>query len=40
MKRYEDMGVERVVFSLEPEMAETAMPKIDAIAQLMHKVNG
>lgn len=40
MKRYEDMGVERVVFSLEPELAETAMPKIDAIAELMHKVNG
>lgn len=40
MRRYEDLGVERVVFSLEPGDAEMVLSNIDAIAELMHKVNG
>jgi len=40
MKRYADMGVERVVFNVESEAAETALPAIDEIAALMRKVNG
>jgi len=40
MKRYEDMGVERVVFNLESEKAETILPVVDQIGALMRKVNG
>ena len=40
MKRYDDLGVERVVFALESEPAATLLPKIDAIAELMQKANG
>lgn len=40
MRRYEDLGVDRAVFSLEPEMASSIMPKIDEIAEFVHKVNG
>jgi len=39
IKRYADMGVERVVFSLEPEPLDKLLPTIDAIAELMHAVN-
>ena len=40
MKRYQDMGVERVVFNLESEKADTTMPVIDQIAGFMAEVNG
>jgi alkanesulfonate monooxygenase SsuD/methylene tetrahydromethanopterin reductase-like flavin-dependent oxidoreductase (luciferase family) len=40
MKRYEDMGVERVVFNLESESAATTLPAVDALGELMRKVNG
>ena len=39
MKRYIDLGVERVVFNLESEPAEKTLPHLDAIAELMGKVN-
>jgi hypothetical protein len=40
MKRYQDLGVERVVFNLESEPAAKILPEIDAIGSLMAKVNG
>ena len=40
MKRYQDLGVKRVVFSLESEQAATILPVVDAITELMRKVNG
>ena len=40
MKRYEDLGVERVVFNVESEPADKCLPVIDKIAALMHKANG
>ena len=40
MKRYEDLGVSRVVFSLELEKADTILPMIDGLAGLMRQVNG
>jgi probable F420-dependent oxidoreductase len=40
MKRYEDLGVARVVFNLESEIADTILPVIDGWAALMRKVNG
>jgi len=40
MKRYEDLGVERVVFNVESVPSAEALPVIDKIAELMHKVNG
>ena len=40
MKRYQDLGVERVVFNAESEPAEKVLPAIDAIGALMAKVNG
>ena len=40
MKRYEDLGVERVVFNVESESAEKCVPTIDKVAELMHKANG
>ena len=40
MKRYEDLGVERVVFNLELEKAATIVPVIDELGELMRKVNG
>ncbi|HVZ08309.1 LLM class F420-dependent oxidoreductase [Rhodopila sp.] len=39
MKRYEDMGVERVVFNLESEAADKVLPVVDQIAEFMRKVN-
>src|SRR3954453_7021735 len=39
MKRYADMGVERVVFNVESEKADKAMPVIDEIAEFMAKAN-
>jgi len=35
MKRYQDLGVKRVVFSLESEPAETVLPVIDAWEKVM-----
>ena len=40
MKRYQDLGVERVVFNVESEPAEKVLPELDAIGALMAKVNG
>ena len=40
MKRYEDLGVKRVVFNLESEKADKVLPVIDTIGALMRKVNG
>jgi hypothetical protein len=40
MKRYQDLGVERVVFNLDSESAAKVLPEIDAIGALMAKVNG
>ena len=40
MKRYMDLGVERVVFNVESVAAKEALPVVDGIAELMHKVNG
>ena len=39
MKRYADLGVERVVFNLESEAADKVLPVIDEIAEFMHKAN-
>jgi len=39
MKRYADLGVERVVFNLESEPAEKVLPVLDEINQFMHKAN-
>jgi probable F420-dependent oxidoreductase len=40
MKRYEDLGVSRVVFNLESDKADKVLPVIDSLAELMRKVNG
>ncbi len=40
MKRYQDLGVSRVVFNLESEKADTILPVIDGWAGLMRQVNG
>jgi hypothetical protein len=39
MKRYADLRVERVVFNVESEKADKALPLIDAIAEFMLKAN-
>ena len=40
MKRYQDLGVSRVVFNLESEKADTILPLVDSLAKLMRQVNG
>jgi probable F420-dependent oxidoreductase len=40
MKRYQDLGVSRVVFNLESEKADTVLPVVDALVTLMQQVNG
>ena len=40
MQRYQELGVERVVFNLDSEPAAKVLPEIDAIGDLMSKVNG
>ena len=40
MKRYEDLGVERVVFNADSEPAEKVLPALDEIGALMKQVNG
>jgi probable F420-dependent oxidoreductase len=40
MKRYQDLGVSRVVFNTESEKADTVLPVIDGWAALMRQVNG
>ncbi len=40
MKRYEDLGISRVVFSLDSEKADKIMPVIDKLAGLIRTVNG
>lgn len=39
MKRYADLGVERVVFNVESEAEEKVLPALDEISQFMHKAN-
>jgi probable F420-dependent oxidoreductase len=39
MKRYQDLGVARVVFNLESEKADKILPVIDSWADLMAKTN-
>ena len=39
MKRYQDLGVERVVFNLDSEPAEKISPQLDTLGALMAKVN-
>jgi alkanesulfonate monooxygenase SsuD/methylene tetrahydromethanopterin reductase-like flavin-dependent oxidoreductase (luciferase family) len=39
MKRYQDLGVARVVFNLESEKADTILPLIDAWAGVMRQAN-
>ncbi len=40
VKRYEDLGVSRVVFNLESEKPDTVLPVVDALVTLMRQVNG
>jgi probable F420-dependent oxidoreductase len=40
MKRYQDLGVSRVVFNLESEKADKVLPVMDGWAELMRQVNG
>src|SRR3954454_6485716 len=40
MKRYQDLGVARVVFNLESEKADKVLPVVDGWAGLMRQVNG
>ncbi len=40
MKRYQDLGVKRVVFNVESVKADVALPVIDGWAKLMQQVNG
>jgi hypothetical protein len=40
MKRYADLGVERVVFNLDSEGADKVVPVLDEVAAFMQKVNG
>jgi probable F420-dependent oxidoreductase len=40
MKRYADLGVERVVFNAESEKADKIVPMLDEIAEFMLKANG
>jgi probable F420-dependent oxidoreductase len=40
MKRYADLGVERVVFNLDSEAADKVVPALDEIAEFMRKANG
>ena len=39
MKRYADLGVERVVFNAESEAADKVLPVLDEIAEFMAKAN-
>ncbi len=39
MKRYQDLGVKRVVFSLESEKADTILPVVDAWQAVMRQSN-
>jgi probable F420-dependent oxidoreductase len=40
MRRYQDLGVKRVVFSLESEKADTILPVVDAWEKVMRQSNG
>ena len=40
MKRYQDLGVKRVVFNLESEKADTILPVVDAWEATMRQTNG
>jgi probable F420-dependent oxidoreductase len=40
MKRYQELGVSRIVFNLESEKADAVLPVMDEWAALMREVNG
>jgi probable F420-dependent oxidoreductase len=40
MKRYQDLGVSRIVFSVESEKAEAILPILDELSGLIRRVNG
>ncbi|MEI7710016.1 MAG: LLM class F420-dependent oxidoreductase [Rhodospirillales bacterium] len=40
MKRYRDMGVDRVATSLDSEKADKILPVLDKWAEVIHRVNG
>ncbi len=40
LKRYRDMGVERVVTTLPPEPVGKTLPVLDRWAELIRRVNG
>ena len=40
LKRYRDLGVDRVVTSLEPEKEDTILPLLDHWASVIRAVNG
>ena len=40
LKRYRDLGVERVVAGLAPEGADKTVPVLDRWADLIRQVNG
>jgi hypothetical protein len=40
IKRYQDLGVERVSCSLMSETAETILPVLDTWAEVIRRVNG
>ncbi len=40
MKRYQDLGVSRIVFNLESDKADAVLPVMDEWAALMREVNG
>jgi probable F420-dependent oxidoreductase len=40
MKRYQDLGVSRIVFSVESEKAEAILPILDEVSALIRRVNG
>ncbi len=40
MKRYQDLGVSRVVFNLESEEVDSVLPMINSWADLMRQING
>jgi hypothetical protein len=40
MKRYQDLGVSRVVFNLDSDKLEALLPVMDDWGKLMQQVNG
>lgn len=40
IERYRALGVERMVFAFDSEPADAILPKLDAVAEFMHGLNG